>query len=210
MPFVLIFSLVRYHRYLGARAGPSSDEDGRYRMCVLLLQVLIMYICLILPSRPNAIAPERRQPSHSEAQYHQHEQLAILPHGVQQPVLPRFYRPGRQRLDPEHPPIRTLHTPSLILSYLPPYSPASLSQIATSAGRSDITITPFSHTFLQTSTIVRFPGAGSDNAITILGAHMDSINSSNPMNGRAPGAGRFSPVCREKPSRLNRRIAFRR
>ncbi|TFL04423.1 aminopeptidase [Pterulicium gracile] len=64
----------------------------------------------------------------------------------------------------------------------------TLRSIATSAGRSDITITPFSHTFLQTSTIVRFPGAGSDNAITILGAHMDSINSSNPMNGRAPGA----------------------
>ncbi|KAI0767223.1 aminopeptidase [Fomes fomentarius] len=53
--------------------------------------------------------------------------------------------------------------------------------------RSDITISKFNHTWTQFSVIARFEGE-SDGPVTIVGAHEDSINLSNPMDGRAPGA----------------------
>jgi leucyl aminopeptidase len=56
------------------------------------------------------------------------------------------------------------------------------------SGRSDITVTAFAHSWVQTSTIVRFAGTSTTSPVTILGAHMDSINLSNPTSGRAPGA----------------------
>ncbi|TFL04353.1 aminopeptidase [Pterulicium gracile] len=68
------------------------------------------------------------------------------------------------------------------------YIQDTLRAIASAAGRSDITVTAFKHSWAQTSTIVRIAGTSSDQAVTILGAHMDSINSSSPSSGRAPGA----------------------
>jgi leucyl aminopeptidase len=57
------------------------------------------------------------------------------------------------------------------------------------AGRSDITITSFTHSWVQPSTIVRIAGATNPTGpVTIIGAHMDSINQSSPTSGRAPGA----------------------
>ncbi|KAF9459298.1 aminopeptidase [Collybia nuda] len=52
---------------------------------------------------------------------------------------------------------------------------------------SGATVTVFKHSWVQGSIIARIPGTTSG-PVTIIGAHMDSINSSNPMNGRAPGA----------------------
>lgn len=46
----------------------------------------------------------------------------------------------------------------------------------------------FNNTFLQPSVIARFPGRNTSAPLTILGAHLDSIASSNPTSGRAPGA----------------------
>jgi bacterial leucyl aminopeptidase len=58
------------------------------------------------------------------------------------------------------------------------------SQIA--SGRSDITVSQVTHSWAQKSIIVKFgPTSG---AITILGAHQDSINQASPTSGRAPGA----------------------
>jgi leucyl aminopeptidase len=54
--------------------------------------------------------------------------------------------------------------------------------------RSDITVTAFNHSWVQTSTIAKFAGTATTAPTTILGAHMDSINLSSPLNGRAPGA----------------------
>jgi leucyl aminopeptidase len=59
-------------------------------------------------------------------------------------------------------------------------------QIASS--RSDISVDYFSHSFSQSSVIVTIPGAEKANEIVIIGGHLDSINQSNPSNGRAPGA----------------------
>ncbi|KAJ8516803.1 hypothetical protein ONZ45_g5938 [Pleurotus djamor] len=61
---------------------------------------------------------------------------------------------------------------------------------AIAAGKSNIRASAFAHSWVQSSTIVRI--AGLDNSatapVTILGAHMDSINGRNPTTGRAPGA----------------------
>jgi leucyl aminopeptidase len=64
----------------------------------------------------------------------------------------------------------------------------TVKSIASSAGRSDITVSAFSHSWAQTSTIVKFAGKSTTSPITILGAHMDSINLNSPSSGRAPGA----------------------
>lgn len=45
----------------------------------------------------------------------------------------------------------------------------------------------FSHSWVQFSVIAKIAGTNTNGPITILGAHEDSINLSNPKNGRAPG-----------------------
>ncbi|KIM44652.1 hypothetical protein M413DRAFT_442606 [Hebeloma cylindrosporum] len=55
-------------------------------------------------------------------------------------------------------------------------------------GRSDVTVSLFSHSFVQSSIIAKIPGKNSGGSTTILGAHMDSINLADPTGGRAPGA----------------------
>lgn len=56
------------------------------------------------------------------------------------------------------------------------------------SGRSDITASAFTHSWVQPSTIVKIAGTQASSPVTILGAHMDSINLNNPTSGRAPGA----------------------
>jgi len=63
---------------------------------------------------------------------------------------------------------------------------STLKEIA--AGREGVTISEFKHSWGQSSTIARIEGKVAKSPVTILGAHMDSINLNNPMNGRAPGA----------------------
>ncbi|KDQ19012.1 hypothetical protein BOTBODRAFT_28491 [Botryobasidium botryosum FD-172 SS1] len=52
-------------------------------------------------------------------------------------------------------------------------------------GKSGITVSEFTHSWGQSSIIARFDASG---PITILGAHLDSVNSRDPTNGRSPGA----------------------
>ncbi|KAJ8462383.1 hypothetical protein ONZ45_g17956 [Pleurotus djamor] len=56
------------------------------------------------------------------------------------------------------------------------------------SGRSGISASNFAHSWGQSSTIVKFAGRTTTAPVTIIGSHMDSINLSNPTNGRAPGA----------------------
>ncbi|KAF9461209.1 aminopeptidase [Collybia nuda] len=56
------------------------------------------------------------------------------------------------------------------------------------SGRSDITVSLYSHSWGQSSIIAKIAGSSASSPVTIVGAHMDSINLSNPTNGRAPGA----------------------
>lgn len=51
-----------------------------------------------------------------------------------------------------------------------------------------MTVNLFSHSYVQSSIIARIPGTNSAGSVTILGAHMDSINLGDPSGGRAPGA----------------------
>ncbi|KAF9054514.1 aminopeptidase [Panaeolus papilionaceus] len=60
--------------------------------------------------------------------------------------------------------------------------------IAKTYGRSDVSAKLFSHSFVQSSIIAKIPGSNPSAPVVILGAHMDSINLSNPTSGRAPGA----------------------
>ncbi|KAF8659820.1 hypothetical protein AX16_001705 [Volvariella volvacea WC 439] len=55
------------------------------------------------------------------------------------------------------------------------------------AGRSYITVNPFTHSWAQSSVIAKIAGTTSG-PVTILGAHLDSINLNSPSSGRAPGA----------------------
>jgi leucyl aminopeptidase len=55
------------------------------------------------------------------------------------------------------------------------------------AGKSGVTVTKFAHTWVQFSVIARIAGTTSG-PVAILGCHQDSINLSDPFNGRAPGA----------------------
>ncbi|KAG8818112.1 hypothetical protein FRC18_000257 [Serendipita sp. 400] len=51
-----------------------------------------------------------------------------------------------------------------------------------------VTVTSFAHSWGMSSLIARIEGTNSAGAITIAGAHLDSINQSNPTSGTAPGA----------------------
>jgi bacterial leucyl aminopeptidase len=57
-----------------------------------------------------------------------------------------------------------------------------------SKNRSDISIELFSHSWNQPSVIATIQGALLPDEIVIIGGHLDSINSSSPSNGRAPGS----------------------
>jgi bacterial leucyl aminopeptidase len=59
----------------------------------------------------------------------------------------------------------------------------------------NITVTPFSHPWVQNSIIVRLEDRNAsksvnskENGVMILGAHLDSVNWLNPFWGRSPGA----------------------
>ena len=55
------------------------------------------------------------------------------------------------------------------------------------AGKSGVTVTKFTHSWIQFSVIARIAGTTSG-PVTILGCHQDSINLNSPSSGRAPGA----------------------
>ncbi|TFK39554.1 Zn-dependent exopeptidase [Crucibulum laeve] len=63
----------------------------------------------------------------------------------------------------------------------------TVSQIAALYPNSKATVSAFKHTWAQSSIVAKIPGS-TNGPITILGAHMDSINSASPSSGRAPGA----------------------
>lgn len=56
------------------------------------------------------------------------------------------------------------------------------------ASRNDISVEYFTHSWAQSSIIVTIPGEEKADEIVIIGGHLDSINQSNPTNGRSPGA----------------------
>ncbi|ESK97804.1 aminopeptidase [Moniliophthora roreri MCA 2997] len=56
------------------------------------------------------------------------------------------------------------------------------------SGRSDITVSLYKHSWTQSSVIAKIAGTSASSPVTILGAHLDSINLNNPSSGRAPGA----------------------
>ncbi|KAJ8462382.1 hypothetical protein ONZ45_g17957 [Pleurotus djamor] len=56
------------------------------------------------------------------------------------------------------------------------------------SGYPGISASRYPHSWGQSSTIVKFVGTNATAPVTILGAHMDSINLKNPTSGRAPGA----------------------
>ncbi|KAF8159523.1 Zn-dependent exopeptidase [Crassisporium funariophilum] len=60
--------------------------------------------------------------------------------------------------------------------------------IATTYGRTDVSVKLFTHSWVQSSIIAKIPGTNPSGQVTILGSHMDSINLSSPTSGRAPGA----------------------
>jgi len=51
-----------------------------------------------------------------------------------------------------------------------------------------VTVSQFNHTWGQSSVIARVEGLNGNQETVILGAHQDSINQQDRMNGRAPGA----------------------
>ncbi|KAK7448888.1 hypothetical protein VKT23_013620 [Stygiomarasmius scandens] len=55
------------------------------------------------------------------------------------------------------------------------------------SGHAGVTVAPFTHSWTQFSIIAKIPGSKAQSPVTIIGAHMDSINLQNPTNGRAPG-----------------------
>lgn len=60
-------------------------------------------------------------------------------------------------------------------------------QFGEASPESGLEVTLFQHNFTQSSIIARFPGRDPNAPVTILGAHMDSINLDD-LAGRAPGA----------------------
>ncbi|KAJ8503370.1 hypothetical protein ONZ45_g10918 [Pleurotus djamor] len=56
------------------------------------------------------------------------------------------------------------------------------------SGHDHITASAFNHGWPQTSTIVRIAGKDDSGPVTILGAHMDSVNQRSASSGRSPGA----------------------
>jgi len=57
-----------------------------------------------------------------------------------------------------------------------------------SSGRSDISVDLYSHSWQQSSVIATITGTSNSSEVVIVGGHLDSINSSSPSSGRAPGA----------------------
>jgi leucyl aminopeptidase len=51
----------------------------------------------------------------------------------------------------------------------------------------DVDVSLFDHSWRQSSIIAKIPGTTAQSPVTILGAHMDSINLNSPSSGRAPG-----------------------
>ncbi|WP_342747706.1 M20/M25/M40 family metallo-hydrolase [Melittangium boletus] len=56
------------------------------------------------------------------------------------------------------------------------------------AGRSDIKVEFFTHSWKQSSVIATIQGTTLPNEVVVIGGHLDSINQSNPTTGVAPGA----------------------
>jgi leucyl aminopeptidase len=56
----------------------------------------------------------------------------------------------------------------------------------TGADKHGVTVVPFKHTWEQHSIIVTIPGKS--NGTIVVGAHQDSVNHDDRVNGRAPGA----------------------
>jgi leucyl aminopeptidase len=56
------------------------------------------------------------------------------------------------------------------------------------AGRSDITVELYTHTWKQPSVIATIQGTTLPNEVVVIGGHLDSINQSSPSTGTAPGA----------------------
>ncbi|MBH0020936.1 M20/M25/M40 family metallo-hydrolase [Pseudoalteromonas sp. SWXJ133] len=56
------------------------------------------------------------------------------------------------------------------------------------SSRSDISVDYFTHSWSQSSVLVTINGNEEADDIVIIGGHLDSINQSNPSNGRSPGA----------------------
>lgn len=67
---------------------------------------------------------------------------------------------------------------------------AKLKTIASSAPGTGgaISVKTFTHSFTMPSVIARIEGTTAGAPVVIVGAHLDSINQSNPSSGRAPGA----------------------
>ncbi|KIY63172.1 Zn-dependent exopeptidase [Cylindrobasidium torrendii FP15055 ss-10] len=59
-------------------------------------------------------------------------------------------------------------------------------EITSSASYTEASVAAYNHSFVQNSVIAHIPGV-SNGPLTIIGAHMDSANASDLMNGRAPG-----------------------
>ncbi|KAJ1299335.1 hypothetical protein OPQ81_004996 [Rhizoctonia solani] len=57
-----------------------------------------------------------------------------------------------------------------------------------SQGKAGVSVTKFSHSFVQQSIIAQITGTSNESSIVILGAHEDSILPEERMTGRAPGA----------------------
>jgi leucyl aminopeptidase len=68
------------------------------------------------------------------------------------------------------------------------YILTTVKNIASQYGRSDVQASLFTHSWAQSSIIARIPGSDPSLPRVLLGAHMDSINLSNPSNGKAAGA----------------------
>jgi bacterial leucyl aminopeptidase len=69
------------------------------------------------------------------------------------------------------------------------------SYASTASKEWNIKVTPFPHSWIQNSIIIRLEDRNAtqkvnskDNGVMILGAHLDSVNWLNPLFGRSPGA----------------------
>ncbi len=51
-----------------------------------------------------------------------------------------------------------------------------------------MSVSLYKHSWAQSSIILKIAGSAASTPVTIIGAHMDSINLNNPTSGRAPGA----------------------
>ncbi|KAL0953837.1 hypothetical protein HGRIS_005015 [Hohenbuehelia grisea] len=56
------------------------------------------------------------------------------------------------------------------------------------SGHAGVTVAAFKHSWVQSSIIAKIPGKSASSPVTIIGAHLDSINLSSPTSGRAPGS----------------------